>query len=379
MKEKKPKKKMTKMKRNLYIFLGMTVILFGLMIGLTIGKKAADGKAVFETVQFNYYYIFILLGLWFVSYSADSIALKFFVKGTGERLSLLNSYKITSLKVYFNVITPFTGGGQPMMVYAMNTYKIPPGKGSNIVLTKLMTVAIFNFLCAMTSIIFFKSQITANRTLNIILFASAIFFSVTLTAGVVALLSKRFQHGFGKFITWIGSKIRLVKNPQKTLDFINKEAEQTRKSFRQYFSRKGIIYFLLGCFFNLVLYCSHVSIMLVILKGFNVEIGIMEALVKSAVLIFTLSFVPLPAGLGGGEVSYSLIFGKVIMTQLLGIVVLIWRLILQFFTAIVGGIVTAVYFSELTKDKEECETPLDCAKELLEESEIKGDINEQVD
>ncbi|MBN2651541.1 MAG: flippase-like domain-containing protein [Spirochaetales bacterium] len=364
MKNKEKKVKKSKQSRNLMIFLVMTIVLFVTIIAVT----ASDGTVQY-LAEYKIEYFFYLLALWFLSYTADAVALLFFTKGTGEKISIMNSYRATAVKVYFNVITPFTAGGQPMMVYAMNSYGVPPGKGSSIVVTKLITVAIWNFIGAVTCLTFFRNLITTSNALNIVFFISGIFFTVGIGSGIIALLSPWFQHKFGKCLTFLGSKVRLIKDPKKAEEFINKEAFLTRKSFKEYFSRKGFAFFTLGCLANLVMYTSHVSIMLLLLKGFGIEFGLLEGIVKSAVLIFSLSFVPVPAGLLGGEASYWIIFNQMISDDIKGIIVLMWRLGLQFLTAGIGGIVTARHFSKAMKDTNEIKE-LEPAKILLKEGEI---------
>lgn len=341
-------KDLSKRNKNLIIFLIITLSLFILIIASTVTNETLEFLK-----DYKFKYFFYLIGLWIFTVTADTIALMFFTRGAGEKISLLNSFRTTAVKVYLNVITPFTAGGQPMMVYTMNSYGIPPGKGSSIVITKLITVAAWNFIGAVTCLTFFRSMITTSNALNLIFLISGIFFLVSISIGVAALLSPKIQHKLGRFVTFLGTKVRLIKDPKKVEGFINREACQTRESFKQYFSSKGIANFLLGVFFNLLLYAGHVAIMILLIRGFGIELPLLEIIVKSAVLIFSLSFVPIPAGLLGGEASYWLIFTPAIPDEIKGIIVIMWRLVLQFLTAAIGGFLTAKHFSKLIKDNNE--------------------------
>jgi len=62
-----------------------------------------------------------------------------FARATGERLKIWLSYRLIAMRVFFNLVTPFSAGEHPFLIYALSREGIQGGKATAIVIVRLIT------------------------------------------------------------------------------------------------------------------------------------------------------------------------------------------------------------------------------------------------
>jgi uncharacterized protein (TIRG00374 family) len=327
---------------RLALFAALSVLSIGLIFHFTATQRTWD-----LFLHMNARYPVVLLLLWLFSLVVDSLSTCFYALGTGERLKFLFALKLTLLRVFFNVITPFSFGGQPAEIYALSRQGIPTGKGSSVVMVKLLTLALFAQLGALLVFVFVRDEVRNVPTLS-----TAFIVTGLLIGGLVVATCLVFFYPF--IVLRIFSKVenllrRLkVKKLQDRLDlrrWVVHQASLARRSFRRYFgSHFGL--FLAGTLSNGLMYCADVLMLWIILRALGVAIPFAEGFALSALLLFLITFMPTPGTAGLGEVIFVVIFAASVPKYLLGIAVALWRFFYQYLSAFIGALVSANLFSD---------------------------------
>ncbi len=101
--------------------------------------------------------------------------------------------------------------------------------------------------------------------------------------------------------------------------------------------------FILVLIFSFFLYFSFIFIGIFLLKAFHVDIDWKELYFSQLPLIYAIFMSPTPGGSGVGELGALPIFSTYLSEDILGIFVIFWRLISQYLSAFLGGIIFSIF------------------------------------
>ncbi len=333
--------KLSKRLLRLIIFLALSIFSIGLILYLTANRETLKALTSIKGT-----YLFILAGIWLFAITMDASAIMFFVSGTDEKIRLWNAYKAAAIRIFFNLVTPFSAGGQPVMIYTLSKERIPGGKASSIVIMKLISLAAFNLLGGITAFVFFHEYISDIAALNTAFFIAGIVLFFIITSLIVVLMN---PHLIIPFIEKLGiflHRLKVIKDVKVFHKKVIKEARHARKSFRQYFGH-GFGFFLAGTLSSGLMYFAELLMLWIILRGFGVELQFIEGITLSALLFFLLGFMPTPGSAGLGEAIFIVIFAGTVPKYLLGVAVLVWRLFHRYLSGIGGAFFSAGYFTRI--------------------------------
>ena len=140
-------------------------------------------------------------------------------KEYSTKLKFKRIFALTLITQFFNGITPFSSGGQPMEVYYLSKSGIRASKGSNIIIQNFIfyqTALILHgiiAICLNYKFHFFK-EITLLKELTLI------GFIINTLVGV-GLLFISFSTKFNKMVVnlliWLGYKIKLIKDKDESM------------------------------------------------------------------------------------------------------------------------------------------------------------------
>lgn len=341
-------------KRNIVLFFAFLVVTITCLIIFTVNKNTLDALKHFKAN-----YIIYILGIWMIATTLDALIIIFLTKGAGEKISLLNAYKLSGIRILFNIITPFNIGGQPFMVYYLSTMvdkrvdkrvdnKITPGKGASIVLTKVMITSIFVLLGAIVAFIIFFQDLTTQPAMNVLFLVLGIVQLAFILLIAISMLKPKVLIALVNKVGSLLHKMKIVKDLHKFRKKVILEAAAARKSFRFYF-RKHKTYLFMALICAALMYFAEASLFWVVLKMLNVNIPFLNGVIFSILMFFILSFIPTPGGLGLGEAIIMLLFSGTISFYILGVAIILWRFFYQFLTALIGFTASAGHLYKLTK------------------------------
>ncbi|MBN2736725.1 MAG: flippase-like domain-containing protein [Spirochaetales bacterium] len=334
-------KKLSKSIKGLILFLILSSLSIAAVLYFTVDSQTFDALTGIRPI-----YIIFCLVFWFIGIAADAAGLLFLVKGSDEKIRIIDSFKLSFARLFFNLITPFTFGGQPVVIYILKKIGVPSGKGSSIVVTRLLALTFFSVLGAIFSLLFLGNRITSQPTLQLTLILSGIMVTALYAVALIGLLYPPFMKQIFKLLHSFFIKFRIGKKPDQFLESAFQEIHHARTSFQNYF-KKHLSSFSGGIICAGILHLMQVFILMSVIQGLGINIEFVEAFSLCSILFFLISFMPTPGSSGLGEGLFIILFAGKIPSYLIGITIILWRIFFQYLTALIGAVISARFFSNL--------------------------------
>lgn len=290
-------------------------------------------------------FIFYFLSIFFKAYiSYKCVAQK-------EKYSLKESIKHNIIVQFFNGITPFSTGGQPIEIYMLTKHGINANKGTMIILQNFIfyqiALVLFGILAVEYNYIF---HIFPNDTFLKELVLLGFIINTLVAIGIILIsISPKFTRFFTKKIISILSKVKIIGDREQTLLKWEQRLNEFHECAKTLRSRKKL--FIGGVLFNLLsLACLYIiPIFIAFSMGNFTSIDIMETLTSSAYVLLIGAFVPIPGASGGIEYGFVKFFGNFFTKSVTNAILLIWRFITYYFGMIIGMIAFNLDSKEMGK------------------------------
>ena len=288
--------------------------------------------------------VLLIVGYWLLRSLALYIVVKKYKKNI-RYSKMLHQILITQ---FFNVITPFATGGEPMQVYMLKKSGVKVAKATKIIVQEFimyqMALVLMGVVCLILNFAFDICDVSPFLA-NLIVLG----FIINIAIGLICIFVS-FSERFSKFIVRIslkiGTKLKLIKNVEKTTESWNEKVEEYNESGTMLKENKKL-------FFTCVL-INFVALLIFYLIPFFVflslghHVGIMQVLVSSAFILLVGNFVPIPGGSGGIEFAFLEFFYTTLpdideKSAVLKSALIVWRGITYFLGIIVGGVALGLF------------------------------------
>lgn len=274
---------------------------------------------------------------------------KIMIKSFTDKKSWKVAYDVAVIGKYYDNVTPFAVGGQPMQIISLAKNGVSAGVSTSIPLIKMI---INTVMTAFLSLLFFAiglPLISATTPLNqilitlleilgiigLIITVLVAIFMFLLSSGT--LFTRSFIRGIIRFLY----KIKLVKNYRQTYRKTLNQVAEYKFSMKYLWNNKKLLFSLLGL--NLVeIVCSSIfSFIVVMALATNIDDNILlfmfVCMTKYYLCQMASSYIPLPGGTGMMEIAYIILFGVILgdntVWGLLG-----WRF-LSYYIIIIHGFI----------------------------------------
>jgi len=246
------------------------------------------------------------------------------------------AFKVTMTGQYFNSITPFASGGQPMQLYALTKQELSAGSAGSALMIKFI---IYQTILTIYSLIliFWKSTFFKSKMSNLF-YLVGIGFTVNASVIICLIIFSKYRKLTQKLIMFLSKilgKLKLIKNMSKLEMRINDNLDQFHDNMEivkhsKALMLKAIIYtvFQLTIYF-IIPYFIYLSFGM---KG--ASIGSMIA--GTAFVMMLTAFIPLPGAVGGAEGAFYMFFTLFFASNNIMAAILLWRLI-TFYSCIIFG------------------------------------------
>ena len=315
------------------------VILFISIVVMYFVLKDDFKNIVHLLLKVDYKYIVIAFLLFFLSIFFRAY-ISYITVNEKEKYSLLESIKHNVIVQFFNGITPFSTGGQPMEIYMLTKHGISANRGTMYILQ--------NFIFYQVALVLFGVfAVLYNHTFHIfpkvVLLKKLVLIGFIINTAVavgifVISLSKKCTNTFMKAIVKFLSKIKIVKNREELEKSLSKRLDEFHDSAKILRKRRGLL--LIGVLFNLIsLACLYAVPLFIIysMHDFN-SVNLLECLTSSAYVLLIGAFIPIPGASGGIEYGFLTFFGNFLNSSTNSAAMLIWRFITYYFGMIIGAI-----------------------------------------
>lgn len=321
-------------KKNTVILLFITVLVLFLVL-----KDDLDSiiKAL-KTMDYKFILIAVLLYLLSISLKAY---VNYLTVNDKKKISLKEAIKHNIITQFFNGITPFSTGGQPMEVYMLKEHGIKVSHGTNIIIQNFIfyqtALVIYGIIAVLYNSIFhIFPKIPFLRTLVLIGFVINVIVAIAL---FVICTSEKFTKKSMHFLVRILAKLRIIKDKKATIVKWQEKLDEFHISAKELRKRKKL--FCIGVFFNILsLTCLYIIPLFVVYAMHDyTSLSIMDCLTSSAYILIVGAFVPIPGASGGIEYGFLKFFGNFIGGSTIAAALLVWRFITYYFGMIIGALV----------------------------------------
>ena len=254
-----------------------------------------------------------------------------------NKLSLKEAIKHNIITQFFNGVTPFSTGGQPMEVYMLMEHDIPIAKATNQTIQSFIFYQIALVICGSVAVInnFLFPIFPKVRLLQMLVLLGFIINVLVVVFLILISRSKRVTDKLSRL------SIKVLKKFKKNVDEedIRQKFSDYHEGFKELRNRKKL--FIGGVLLNIIsLLCLYIVPMFILysMGDFN-SLTVNNTITASAYVYIIGGFVPIPGASGGIEYGFGRFFGNFIGASTLSAVLLLWRLITYYIGIIIGALV----------------------------------------
>ena len=293
----------------------------------------------------------------FLIYALISLALCYLFKGlklsvmckslTGKG-HYLTCFETGIIGHYYNNVTPLAVGGQPFEIYHLSKHGVHSGVATSLPIAAffmgqftLVIAGIVSLCLAPQNDLFYIFPPTF-KVLAIIGLICCLLMPLLV---VVFSLMPRVGAGLVHFALWVGAKLRLVKDLEKTTYKTLKTVVHNSQCLKKIATRP--ITFLLSFLLSFAELASQLSIAYFTLKFFGYDLASADGFVEwlqivqmCLLLNASISFIPTPGNSGAADLSFFILFESGLAVGLAFPAMTLWRL-LNFYSFIIIGFVFA--------------------------------------
>lgn len=298
----------------------------------------------------NIGWILFAVLLMFAYWLLRALSLNLIAREYSKKIGFKSIFKLTLITQFFNGITPFSTGGQPMEVYYLSKLGIRASKGTNIIVQNFI---LYQFALIMHGILavslnyhfHFFERVPILRELTLI------GFTINTLVGVGLLFisfSTRFNRKIIELLIFLGTKIKIIKDKDKARIKWEERLNEFHESATLLTKKKSL--FIKGIIYNFVALGVFYIIPLFIIYGMgSFNINAIEAITASAYVLIIGAFVPIPGGSGGIEYGFLQFFGNFINGTVLSASLLMWRFVTYYLGIIIGAITLNFFEGDVKK------------------------------
>ena len=261
--------------------------------------------------------------------------------------------KIAMMGFYYNLVTPFASGSQPMQIYALNKYDINLSKSIAIVTNKTV---LFQTVVTIYSavIIFLNIEVLKNELPSMLVLMSIgmIMNIVSLLGGMLILLTPNTMKIIVKVIVNILYRLNIFKSLNKKIHTINKFIDEYSYSIKLFIKNKKALF--LSIILTIIQLTVFFSISYCVYKAFNLNgLSLFDVLALQVFLYMSVSPIPTPGNVGANEVAFLTIFANVFPGNIIGYSVFLYSIYVYYFLVVVCGLFTihTHYYMNKRKNK----------------------------
>lgn len=283
--------------------------------------------------------LFCMLIFWLI----DALILKSILKIAAVKVSFFRYLKIAFIGQYYNLITPFSAGGQPVQIYTMSSdYKVPVGVATSTTINKYMVfhfiTTVYALVMAISSAGFIFQQGLISKTLICL----GLVINIT---GVVAGFLICYNSAAVERITWgiikLLQKFKLATQVDDLLIVLH-IAEYKNSLMLFLANKRALVQVALYTFIQVTAYFA-VTYFVYLSLGLS-GATFLQILAVQSILYTAVNIIPTPGNAGASEGIFYLLFGLIFPKNMMISAILLWRLVVFYFNLIISGLIVLIDF-----------------------------------
>lgn len=288
-------------------------------------------------------WILAALGLMVVYWVFESLGLHLAVIRFVPTQNPGDTFCATMIGQFFNCITPFSSGGQPMQAWYLVKKGVSLSFASCSLLIKFIVYQfVLTIYSALTLLLCFKSFAGRISSIGWLIFVgfgvNLLVITGLLCLGFLRRPTEKVLYGSVSLL----KKVKLISEQaaSKAKERIQKELMEFYEGFAQI--RQDIGGILAMSALTAVQLTAFFLIPLCIFYAFGLgKADVLLMICAGAFVLNFTSFIPLPGAAAGAEIGFHTIFSIFFPTHILSVAILFWRLLTFYLPICVGGCFTA--------------------------------------
>lgn len=288
-------------------------------------------------------WILAALGLMVVYWVFESLGLHLAVSRFVPTQNPGDTFCATMIGQFFNCITPFSSGGQPMQAWYLVKKGVSLSFASCSLLIKFIVYQfVLTIYSALTLLLCFKSFAGRISSIVWLIFVgfgvNLLVITGLLCLGFLRRPTEKVLYGSVSLL----KKVKLISEQaaSKAKERIQKELMEFYEGFAQI--RQDIGGILAMSALTAVQLTAFFLIPLCIFYAFGLgKADVLLMICAGAFVLNFTSFIPLPGAAAGAEIGFHTIFSIFFPTHILSVAILFWRLLTFYLPICVGGCFTA--------------------------------------
>ena len=262
-------------------------------------------------------------------------------------------FRLAIMGFYYNLVTPFASGSQPIQIYVLNKYKVPLSKSTGIITNKtILYQVVITLYC---SLFIFLNINKLQYDLKTVMPFVVLGLGVNLFTFIIAFLSilntpkiKRWCHKFVAYLV----KFKLFKFLKIKEDRIDTFIDEYTEAIKFFMKNKKLL--IITVILTVIQIACYFSVAYWIYKAFNLNgYSFIYLMTLQVYLYMAISPIPTPGNIGANELAFFTIFKRVFPQTLLGYAVFLYGGFMYYLILILSGIFT-IYSHYRMDKKMEC-------------------------
>ena len=281
-------------------------------------------------------YIFLAAACMLLYWLSEGVVLYLSLRSSSVSLPFFSVFRITMIGQYFNVVTPFSAGGQPSQAYYLHKKGISYSQAVSGLFSKFLiyqlTLTVYCLCMVLLRFTVFREEYGSLVYMSLIGFAVQVGVSFALLSiaffkkGTTAVISFVFRF-LGKFKIFR----KITEKKANVFSEIESFHEQCMMTFRD--KKRLFLSFLM----TVVQLSAYYIIGYLLHLCFRQDSVDFLTIISSQTFIVLIgSFIPTPGGVGTAEGSFYLFFQTYFPSSVLSLVIFLWRALTFYFPLLTG-------------------------------------------
>lgn len=283
----------------------------------------------------------------------EGVILQVIINEQYKLKSYFVGFRLAIMGFYYNLVTPFASGSQPIQIYVLNKYKVPLSKSTGIITNKtILYQVVITLYC---SLFIFLNINKLQYDLKTVMPFVVLGLGVNLFTFIIAFLAilntpkiKRWCHKFVAYLV----KFKLFKFLKIKEDRIDTFIDEYTEAIKFFMKNKKLL--IITVILTVIQIACYFSVAYWIYKAFNLNgYSFIYLMTLQVYLYMAISPIPTPGNIGANELAFFTIFKRVFPQTLLGYAVFLYGGFMYYLILILSGIFT-IYSHYRMDKKMEC-------------------------
>ncbi len=314
----------------------LIVLSFGLLLGYLFWQEDVR-KIAHMLADARPLWLVCALGLMVLYWLLEAVILHLVSRKLYDRQRFDSTFRTSMVGQFFNCVTPFASGGQPMQAVQMVKGGMPLGQATSALLIKFIiyqaTLTLYSLVMLVFCFGYFAERIPGFGRLILLGF----LVSAAVLAGLLCLgLFHRLTMWLCTRVVRLLARLHIVKDEQEKIAYVEQESRSFHESFVLMRKEIPTMVWMVG------LSAVQLTVFFLIPSCLFATFGVVNIdapLVLSAQTFVTLisSFIPLPGAMLGAEFSFASLFNILVAdTGIINMVMTLWRMLTFYLPIVVG-------------------------------------------